>query len=161
MTQPKTNELQTMSVLDLVIKLIIDSGSAVHYRKHILLKSATQPDKTLREFLSESLSANIISQQENNPVIDQLNHSEFVTRVSERKNNFKEACAVLRDESTFIDPRGAMRMHVDAARDFITSLLERDQSYEDLTPNQSNTFWMICDAFRREKGWAPYEKAQI
>jgi hypothetical protein len=43
-----------------------------------------------------------------------------------------------------------MRMHPQAARNFIVSLREREKTYNDLSKSMADTFWMICDSFSRE-----------
>lgn len=155
-SRPRQSELDTMTIVELLDKLVHDSSWAKLYRDQIA-RMCSRNHMTLDQLLYEHYCGSSIvrsRQNESNeqrPKLDLM----FITRPENRIEFCEEICEMLINDWNFIDPKkaeeGGMRMHPEEARDFMSSLVYRDESIEDLTSAAKNTYWMIIDAFRRSR----------
>jgi hypothetical protein len=151
-SRPSKTELDSMSVVDLLIKLVQDVSWAQLYRDEIA-KRCMKSGKTIFLLLTDHFNVSTVST---------VSHAKFagherlmiITGPDHRIEHFQEVCEVLARTWDFKDPKkenGGMQMYPEEARDFCANQKYRGESYESLSEKAQGTYWMICDAYRRSQ----------
>jgi hypothetical protein len=150
MSRPKKNELNSMSIVELIDKLIWDKSYSQNYRDRLIFLMAQTETNSVENLLFDDLSESgkEISSAGNGQ--DQHPPPDYRALLASRKmgsNHVNFAHAILNSEWNKMDPRGKMYTAPDEVEGFLRHIVDNAIPYEEMNPSQQRLADTIAHSF--------------